>query len=320
VTTQEDQTDILDGTTPALGETRSVGLEAIEDDGTAAPSWLLASIRQLGLWQPVALIAPPRARLTLGAEDEMPRYAIHSGRRRIACARALGWERIPALVFPAGISRAVVDAATLATNMVRKRNPADELDALDRLIADAVRDGRNPTDSALAVAIGTTIPAVRKLREMLGLSGRLRDALREGKMAPGVAAAAARLPFDAQIRIGNKLAQQPRILHADIREERNLADTMESLVLDAPPPTFAPDRPSATPWAALRGRLEHLVSSAEHTAAVVAHDATESERELATALLAVALEAHTILEALPEYETKATRAAKRKRPAAKAAP
>lgn len=157
-----------------------IGMHLIEETPYTAPAALRASMESHGLLQPVILNAPER-----GA-----RYEIVDGRRRVAAARALGWQHIGAIVYT--VDSLVAHTMTVTANTIRSANPLTDLEAIMAL------HERGYTESDIATATGLRVGTIRKRLKLTRLPDEIMQGVKNGKIALGVAERVASLP-DARV-------------------------------------------------------------------------------------------------------------------------
>ncbi len=167
---------------------------------------LVASIRRVGVHQPVIVVATSDGALR-----------VVEGKRRVKAARAAGLAAIPAWLTRA--DGPVPVALTLVAHATRRANPAADLDAIERLL------GLGATERDIAQETGMRLPALRKRLQLLQLNHGLREGLRRGAVAAGVAEEAAKLPVAVQHRLAAKLADAGTLIAADVDAERRVRAT-----------------------------------------------------------------------------------------------
>ncbi|GEM_PF-2624629 len=191
--------------TPLEFSSRDVPLASLPADaamlGAAPDPALVASIRRHGVLQPVLLLR------TVGGA-----LVVAEGRRRVKAARLAGLDVIPARVADGDDDLAA--AFALVAHGTRHDNPAAELDAIERLLA------LGATESVIAGVTGLRPQTIRQRLRLRQLDGELREALRLGRMAMGVAEQAAKLPESAQRRLAVRLDETGKVTAADVAAER----------------------------------------------------------------------------------------------------
>jgi ParB/RepB/Spo0J family partition protein len=193
--------------TPPKFSAQEVPLDALPADaamlGTPPDPGLVASIRQHGVLQPVLLIRAGSGALWVA-----------EGRRRIKAARLAGMPAIPAWVTDGEDGLAA--ALGLVTHGTRRDNPAAELDAIERLLA------LGASEQVIALETGLRVQTIRQRLCLGRLDHRLRQALRLGRLAVGVAEQAAKLPSPSQQRLADRLAATGKVTSADVAAERQV--------------------------------------------------------------------------------------------------
>ena len=146
---------------------------------------LAASIRQLGIIQPVTVRA-------MGAG----RFEIISGERRLRASRRAGLRRIPAFVREAD-TEAMLEMAIVENVQREALNPVEVALGYQRLIEEC---GLN--QEAVAAKVGKNRTTVTNYLRLLRLPPRVQAALRDGTLSAGHARALVSLDdAEAQVRI-----------------------------------------------------------------------------------------------------------------------
>ena len=128
---------------------------------------LAESIASVGVVQPI-LVA-----------QENGYYRIIAGERRWRAARAAGLTKIPAIV--GNYTEGQKIEVALVENLQRQDlNPIEEAGGYERLIAEY-----GYTQEKIARAVGKSRPAIANSIRLLGLSGRIRDMLSDGRITAG---------------------------------------------------------------------------------------------------------------------------------------
>ena len=177
---------------------------------------LAASIRQLGLLQPVAVRAV-----------DISRYTLIAGERRLRACRQLGLTHIDALVLTATEAGSALLA--LVENLQR-----EDLHYLEEAegYAEALRDGAM-TQEALAARIGRSQSSIANKLRLLRLDPSIREALRTSGLTERHARALLRLPLTAlQLDATRRMAEQK----LSVKQSEALVTSMlAALPLPAPP-------------------------------------------------------------------------------------
>ncbi len=137
---------------------------------------LAASIKRVGVIQPVTVIADPTP-MPDDPTDVRP-YRLVSGERRWRASDIAGLVDIPYILWPAE-KLAAAPAAALIENIQRKDlNPLEAAEAMDRL-----RISEKWTHQELANGIGLTRERVTRALGLLKLDEGAKDALRSGQLS-----------------------------------------------------------------------------------------------------------------------------------------
>lgn len=169
----------------------------------AADAELAASIKAVGILQPVTLWETP-----------LGRYQVRYGHRRVRAARLAGLTHVPALVSEdAALETRVVEQ--LVENLQRSDLSAlEEANAL-RAILDSEK---GLTQAALAQRIGRSAPWVANTLGLLKLPPEVQQLLADRKLEASHGKAIAGLPAAAQVRLATDAAENG--LSAHMLEER----------------------------------------------------------------------------------------------------
>ena len=174
-----------------------VGLVQIEDPRVRAPGNLARSMGAVGQLVPVILW-----------RNGDGTYRIADGRRRVAAARKLGWERIDALILQTeGEAELAAARVTIAGN-VHSPNPLSEAEAVGVLGEES------------AIGLGLTPAQARARARLARLHPRVREAIERGEIPRGAAGALAKVPRDRQVEVLERAGQAragKRIRIEDVR-------------------------------------------------------------------------------------------------------
>ncbi|MEO7803275.1 MAG: ParB/RepB/Spo0J family partition protein [Actinomycetota bacterium] len=138
---------------------------------------LAASIRQLGLLQPVVV------RVGTSADDGQERYELVMGERRWRAARRAGLTMIPALIVETD-DRGALERALVENLHRQDLNPLEEAAAYSQLLTEA-----GLTHEQLAERVGLSRPAVTNTIRLLELPDSVKVMVAEGKLSAGHARA-----------------------------------------------------------------------------------------------------------------------------------
>lgn len=173
---------------------------------------LVKSIERFGILVPVTLV------------EHDYHYTIVDGRRRVAAARQLGIETVPALVLY--LEDNSLDVATLVTNNLRRPNPTAEYDAIARLVE------AGATEEVIAQATGMARGTIKeRLRLHRNLLPVLSTALREGKLTYSLAKAISRLPRARQEALAEVYVADGHLTSTDVSRVRQVAHDAQTAQL-----------------------------------------------------------------------------------------
>lgn len=205
----------------ATGTNRTIALAELSDTGpTLNPSAALRqSMATAGQLVPVIV--------TRAAET----YRILDGRRRVAAARALGWETIQATVYH-GTDALQERTVAAAANAVRSANPLTDLAAILAL------SEAGYTEREIARATGLSVGTIRKRRKLNQLPTVLLGGVLEGRVAVGTAERAASLPAHQREALGETYAETGRLTGDDVTAATRASQAQAAAAL--PAELFAP--------------------------------------------------------------------------------
>lgn len=165
----------------------------------AADEELAASIRALGILQPVTVWETP-----------LGRYVVRYGHRRVRAARLAGLTHVPALV-----SEDRADESRVAEQLVENIQRAD-LSALEEAHAlRAILDGeKGLTQAALAERLGRSAPWVANTLGLLKLPDEVQQLLVAGKLDASHGKAIAGLPAKKQVDLAKQAAAAGQSAHS----------------------------------------------------------------------------------------------------------
>ena len=190
-------------------ETKRVAVAFIEKDTVRIPSSLRDSIQQYGVLHPVLLREKER---------QKGWYTVVDGRRRVACARVLDIETVPAIILPKNVSSELIG---LSEHYSRSPSPAVEAEYFAALIEGGM------TQEELAGALGISQP---KISQRLALRDKLIpplfQMLKEGELLATVAREITALDSETQHKLV-KMARKGQELSIKyvhgLRREKTLA-------------------------------------------------------------------------------------------------
>jgi ParB/RepB/Spo0J family partition protein len=182
---------------------REVALEEIDETFGPQPSErLVENIRRNGVVVPV--IVAERV-----DEHGAIRLQLVDGNRRVAAARAVEMETIPARVLQ-DVSEAEAANMTLLTNSFRTSNYITEFWAMNQLERAGVSRNR------LAEFTGMSRSTLETRQLLANLDRRLFLGLSDGRIGPSIALAAARLDPDIQQELGDLYERTGRLTKAQV--------------------------------------------------------------------------------------------------------
>lgn len=165
---------------------------------------MIEHVRRHGILVPVLLAEA-------ADEDGVVRLRIVDGNRRLAAARELDLEEIPAIVVSA--DDATIAELTLAINTLRTNNPVTEWWAIDDLHRAGIRD------TTIADRTGMSSSTLKARARYGELDPRIFSGLVYGRIAPSVVDKAVRLPLEAQDRIGDAFQEKGTLQTWQVEEE-----------------------------------------------------------------------------------------------------
>jgi ParB family chromosome partitioning protein len=144
--------------------------------------------------------------------DGLARYVVVDGNRRHRAAELADLGVIPTICIDGDQSWSAV--AQLTTNATRSQNLAADLRSVEQLA------NAGYTAKEIGQAVGLTSAQVDRLLGMQRLDPVLRDGLDSGKLALGVAVAAAKLPGASQEALATKFAEAGKLTGDDVAEQK----------------------------------------------------------------------------------------------------
>jgi len=208
-------------------ELRSVPLSEICPTSQNADPAIESSVDALGLLS-VPVLQPREAAGSPSdsgedEEREEPAYRIVDGRRRVEAARSVGRGVIDAYVIDAAVGPEA-DALTVLLNLARSPSPLREAEAL----SDLVESGY--TVEALA-RLGPAKGTIEKRLRLAAAPTPIKDGVREGEIAEGVAEKVANLSARLQNRCVARYREEGRLRHKDVKDLRTAHRNAEAEAL-----------------------------------------------------------------------------------------
>lgn len=200
-----------------------IDLSEIEEQDCRVDHGLLRSIVAHGIVHPVRLEC-----VGLPVDGGCWRYRIVDGRRRVAAARSLGIEQVPALVYRV-LSDDVRQVIVLLSNLQRSPNPMMEAESLYQLLSEGWSEDR------ITKELGISKARYRQRYKLLDLNSNLQEKLRVGEMTLGAALEATKLLDEDQEELG---CEEGRVTQAEVSAKTRMQQ-MQLLDLgsvDIPPP------------------------------------------------------------------------------------
>jgi ParB family chromosome partitioning protein len=154
---------------------------------------LVASIRQHGILQPIVVES--------GGEEG--RYKLHIGSRRMAAARIIGLEKVPALVLDGQLEAEKAITIMLVENLHR-----EDLDPIDEAEAYATLKDMGTKVSAIARLVGKERTYVSHSLRLLRLHPRVREAVRQRTIPREHALALLRLEPEQQLALAEEVMEK----------------------------------------------------------------------------------------------------------------
>ena len=153
---------------------------------------LVTSIKHHGILQPIVV-----------ETVENGRYKLQIGSRRMAAARIIGLEKVPALVLDDRLEAEKSIAIMLVENLHR-----EDLDPIDEAEAFATLKDMGTKVSAIARLVGKDRPYVSHALRLLRLHPKVREAVREGTIGREHALALLRLEPYQQIALAEEVMEK----------------------------------------------------------------------------------------------------------------
>ena len=206
---------------------------------------LAASIRQLGIIQPITVRA-------LGDG----RYELISGERRLRASRRAGLKRVPAYVREAD-TEAMLEMAIVENVQREDLNPVEVAIGYQRLMEEV-----GLTQEQVADKVGKSRPSIANVLRLLKLPPRVQAALRDGSLSPGHARALVSVEAESD---------QLAILRAVLDDGLSVREVERRVRL-----LRRPEAPETAPATGTPARFDHpLPGSAELERALRGDEAAE---------------------------------------------
>ncbi len=153
---------------------------------------LATSIKRHGILQP--LVVEP---------SEEGRYNLQIGKRRMAAAKLIGLEKVPAIILEGPLSSEKSLAIRLVENLHRENlDPIDEAEAYSKL------KNMGTKVSAIARLVGKERTYVSHSMRLLGLHPRVREAVRQNQIPREHALSLLRLEPYQQLALGEEVREK----------------------------------------------------------------------------------------------------------------
>ena len=153
---------------------------------------LVTSIRQHGILQPIVVETVANGK-----------YKLQIGSRRLAAARIIGLEKVPALVLDDRLEEEKSIAVMLVENLHR-----EDIDPIDEAEAFAKLKDMGTKVSAIARLVGKERTYVSHALRLLRLHPKVREAVREGTISREHALALLRLEPEQQVILAEEVKEK----------------------------------------------------------------------------------------------------------------
>jgi ParB family chromosome partitioning protein len=167
--------DVPRGTQPheaEIGRLRPSRFQPRRDFSEAALADLAQSIREMGIVQPIVVVARGEG------------FEIVAGERRWRAAKLAGLDRVPITVREKGSDRDLLEAALVENLQREDLNPLEAAEAYARL-----REEFHLTQDQIADRVGKQRATVANLLRILKLSNTIKDRVRSAELSAGHAKA-----------------------------------------------------------------------------------------------------------------------------------
>lgn len=207
----------------------------LPEDTTKAPTWLIEDVRKSGVLQSI-----------LVADNGDEGYVIVDGRRRLAAAREVGLERIPARVFDGAEIGDNIPELAVSLNSLRAANWVTAYESVSKMAMDGLDIDEIGRRTAL------TVPTVRALLGISTVHNAILKAMAHGTVRYSVVRMIARCGRETQMRLVNEVlfergtitARDVRTIAPEFAEQKQgelpeawvvrARHALEALVADAP--------------------------------------------------------------------------------------
>jgi len=166
-------------------------------------------------------------------EKEDGTYAVWAGRRRVLAAKSLGKDKLPAMVFGKDVPESLIDIYAVTENMNRASNPAQEAEALSRIMA-----AYSWTGQEAAKKLGIPAQQIRNRVKLMKLIPGFFKKCVKGELSHSVAKKISSLSVEKQ----NELLGEEKITLKDVQsvcKETRLRDLLSQDELFSLPQTPA---------------------------------------------------------------------------------
>ena len=190
------------------------------------------------------------------------RYRVIDGSRRLNKARDEEREHVKAEVMPTDTARAETAALRFMLNLGRSYNPMQEAEALEELIDECLAEGipRMDVNGYLSYTLGISASLIEQRLRLLRLPPALRQGVKNGKVAAGVAARIANLSGAQQEQLVRKLEAEGKLTGNMVKDVRRVKQ--EAALAELPESLFAPlDDPGERVKKVLGGFLDEGVAA-----------------------------------------------------------
>jgi hypothetical protein len=206
------------------------------------------------------------------------RFEVIDGSRRLNTARDQGLEHVQAEVLPEETDRAEAAALRFVLNLGRSPNPMHEAEALQEVIDACLAAGipQLEVSGYITRTLGVSASIIKQRLGLLLLQPALRQGVKDGRVAAGVAAKIANLSFVQQEQLVWKLEAEGKLTSNMVKDVRRVK--REATLAELPDNLFTPlDDPRERARAALKGFLDEGLTVGELKAAV---EQLEDERRV----------------------------------------